>query len=119
MSSILNSSSVVLATAMAVSGTVIVLALRLQKLTSVNSPSLPRSCISSDEKKKERKKKKKVHFAKDVVDPIGNSEEFRKKLLLRNCKPASPVKQMPSNRTALYAGILRDRVVINRPTYSY
>ncbi|WOH05998.1 hypothetical protein DCAR_0625421 [Daucus carota subsp. sativus] len=117
MSSILNSSSVVLATAMAVSGTVIVLAFRLQKLTSVTSPSLPRSCISSDEKKKDRKKKKKVHFAEDVVDPIGNSEDFRKKLLLRSYKPA-PARKMPANRTALYAGILRDRVVINRPTYS-
>lgn len=76
----------------------------------------------ADEKRKDRKKlKKKVHFAKDVVDPIGNSEDFRKKLLLRSYKsaPATQIKQMPANRTALYAGILRDRVVINRPTYSY
>lgn len=37
---------------------------------------------SAAEKKKDGKKKR-VHFADDVVDPIGNGEDYRKKMLLR------------------------------------
>lgn len=79
----------------------------------------------ADEKRREKKKKKKrVHFAEDVVDPTGNSEEFRKRLH-RNCKLAAAtprsnkvrVREMPANRMALYNGILRDRVG-HRPAYS-
>ncbi|KAL8136110.1 uncharacterized protein LOC141711158 [Apium graveolens] len=110
-SSILKSNTTaVLATAMAVSGTVIVLALRLQKF-SVNH--LPRSCISSDEKTRE-KKKKKVQFAEDVVEPVGNGEEFRKRLANKRNRN----REMAANRMALYSGILRDRAV-NRTAYSY
>ncbi|KAL7239722.1 hypothetical protein ACSBR2_005575 [Camellia fascicularis] len=144
MSSILNSQGVVLATAMAVSGTVIILALRLQKsflATQFNfnsihhhspPPPLPRSCISSEEKKREKKKKKRVQFAEDVVDPVGNSEEFRRQHINnRNCKGLSSnssskhtdngkeVRGMPENRKALYNGILRDRLVHHRLAYSY
>ncbi|WOG96613.1 hypothetical protein DCAR_0415949 [Daucus carota subsp. sativus] len=124
-SSILSSNTaatVVLATAMAVSGTVIVLALRLQKF-SINY--LPKSCISSDNKKRERKKKK-VHFAEDVIDPIGNGEEFRKRFADKNNRKDKNLKssdykvprELSANRMALYNGILRDRVV-NRTAYSY
>lgn len=158
MSSILSSQGMVFATAMAaVSGTVILLALRLQKsfpasqlsLQLVNSlPQTPRSCISSsDGKKKDKKKKKKkrVHFAEDVVDPIGNSDEYRKLwsrstnyLISNSANPSSSSsipeeseseaitnkndgklqQQMPANRAALYNGILRDRV-LHRASYSY
>ncbi|KAF7154017.1 hypothetical protein RHSIM_Rhsim01G0069000 [Rhododendron simsii] len=142
MSSILNSQGVVLATAMAVSGTVILLALRLQKSFPAaqfqsSSPQLPRSCISSDGKKRE-KKKKRVQFAEDVVDPVGNSDEFRRQHnnatatatnsdgLYSNSSSKEEererkreVRGMPANRAALYNGILRDRLVHHRLAYSY
>lgn len=122
-----------LATAMAaVSGTVIVLALCLQKSLPTTtaaqfSVNHPRSCISSDEKRieKKKKKKKRVHFAEDVVDPTRNSEEFRRRLDLNSKPPAAAatprsnkvrMREMPANRMALYNGILRNRVV-HRPAY--
>ncbi|XP_021277215.1 uncharacterized protein LOC110411402 isoform X2 [Herrania umbratica] len=142
MASILSSQGVVLATAMAVSGTVILLAFRLQKslpLDQISQPSqqVLRSCITSG-KKREKKKKKKVHFAEDVMDPRGDGEEFRRQLMKNpvrigsnNNSPAalnsSPKfkkigggkdRGMPANRVALYNGILRDRVV-QRLAYSY
>ncbi|XP_022893810.1 uncharacterized protein LOC111408257 [Olea europaea var. sylvestris] len=129
MTSILTSQGMVLATAMAVSGSFILLALRLQKSQSTSefSESL-RSCLSSERKKKEKKKKKKkrVHFAEDVVDPIGNSDEYRR-LHSNNCakvnldsnsKANGKLKEMPANRVALYNGILKERV-LQRVAYSY
>ncbi|KAL2340467.1 hypothetical protein Fmac_008407 [Flemingia macrophylla] len=133
MSPMINSQGVVLATAIAVTGTVIVLALRLQRsfiatqfpLPDVSQPSTPilRSCISSDENKrgKRNKQKKRVHFADDVVDSRGDGEEYKRqhtnsfysKSESKNCD----VREMPANRVALYKGILRDRVA-QRLTYS-
>ncbi|XP_007013460.2 PREDICTED: uncharacterized protein LOC18588767 isoform X1 [Theobroma cacao] len=143
MASILSSQGVVLATAMAVSGTVILLAFRLQKslpLDQIPQPSqqVLRSCISSEGKKREKKKKKKVHFAEDVMDPRGDGEEFRRQLMQNpvrigsnNNSPAAlnsstkfkkigggKDRGMPANRVALYNGILRDRVV-QRLAFSY
>ncbi|KAG4197305.1 hypothetical protein CXB51_013451 [Gossypium anomalum] len=137
MASILSSQGVVLATAMAVSGTVILLAFRLQKsylLDQISQPSQQalRSCISSEGKKREEKKKKKVHFAEDVVDPRKDGEEFRKQLKNRvrinnsaALNSSTKFKKfgggkdrgMPANRVALYTGILRDRGV-QRLAYS-
>lgn len=72
-----------------------------------------------------KKKKKRVHFAEDVVDPIGNSDEYRK--LHSSSKYLNPLKKsggklvveetMPANRVALYNGILRDKV-LHRVAYS-
>lgn len=82
--------------------------------------------MDADDRKRE-KKKKKVHFAEDVSDTIGNSEEFRKRLAdkhNRNKKNGSSssdykvARELAANRMALYNGILRDRVV-NRSAYSY
>lgn len=89
--------------------------------------------------KKKKKKKKKVHFAEDVVDPIGNSDEYRKLWSRTNNSPNSSSssippespeittnkknhgkvrqQQIPANRAALYNGILRDRV-LHRTSYS-
>ncbi|KAK8543507.1 hypothetical protein V6N13_076315 [Hibiscus sabdariffa] len=135
----LSSQGMVLATAMAVSGTVILLAFRLQKsLDQISQPSqqVLRSCISSEGKKnKKNKKEKKVHFAEDVMDPRSDGAEFRKQLKNRvriNNSAASALKStpkfkkfgggkdrgIPANRVALYNGILRDRVV-QRLAYSY
>ncbi|KAL8152575.1 hypothetical protein V2J09_010335 [Rumex salicifolius] len=114
----------------AVSGAaVILLALKLHKSLPPSSPEIqfrtdssppPRSCISTGEKKV---KKKKVRFAKDVVEPSGNNEEFRRRIksAAANSALASTVarEKMPANRAALYNGILRDRVVHRRLGYSY
>ncbi|KAJ0090184.1 hypothetical protein Patl1_13085 [Pistacia atlantica] len=138
MSSILSSQGVVLATAMAaVSGTVILLAFRLQKSSPTTQFSIDRiphdspqvqvlrSCISSEGKKREKKKKKRVHFAEDVVDPRGNGKEFRKQhSVIRKVSSSSSPSEfkrsggMPANRVALYNGILRDRRCVQRLGYS-
>lgn len=69
-----------------------------------------------------------MHFAENVVDPSGNSEEYRKlhktattnsttPTLKKKKKGIGKVEEMPANRLALYNGILRDRV-IHRVAYS-
>ncbi|CAK9329613.1 unnamed protein product [Citrullus colocynthis] len=138
MSSMMNSQGMALATAMAaVSGTVILLSFCIQKSIPIHqfSPPTLRSCILSDTRKKKKKQnqKKRVHFAKDVVDPIGNGDDFRRQHQIawnNNYSTVSSPPQkppaatatatdpgMPANRVALYNGILRDRVV-HRYTYS-
>ncbi|XP_038696728.1 uncharacterized protein LOC119993605 [Tripterygium wilfordii] len=121
-SSMLTSQGVVLATAMAVSGTVILLALRLQKsppIVQIPQQSL-RPCISPEGKK--NKKKKRVQFAEDVVEPRGNSgsdtsSSIKFKKTSYGGAKAKDRGTMPENRVALYNGILRDRVV-HRFSYS-
>ncbi|KAI6681663.1 hypothetical protein NL676_035544 [Syzygium grande] len=130
MSSILTPQGMAFATAMAVSGTVILLAFLLQKPVDDHVPQPShralRSCMSSDGKRREKNKKKRVHFAEDVVDPSGYSAEFRRQHGIATSSPppspppsptkfkknaSSKVRGMPANRMALYNGILRDRVV--------
>ncbi|XP_047309280.1 uncharacterized protein LOC124912674 isoform X2 [Impatiens glandulifera] len=118
----LTSSPGVALAAMAVSGTVILLALRLQRSTFHLHP---RPCISyhgSGREKNRKNKKKRVHFAHDMVEPTGNGEEYRRhrNRTVEN-SPATFSKEgreenrgMPANRVALYNGILRDRLVHHR-----
>ncbi|XP_052183018.1 uncharacterized protein LOC127795403 [Diospyros lotus] len=133
MCPILNSQAVVIAAAMAVSGTVILLALRLHKsfyataqfpVSQSPPPQSLRSCLTPEWKKREdkkMKKKKRVRFAEDVVDTGGSSEEFRRRRRCRNSNSLpsnSSSKQevvggMPANRMALYNGILRDRCLVH------
>ncbi|KAI3920355.1 hypothetical protein MKX01_000694 [Papaver californicum] len=124
------------ATAMVVSGTVIILAFCLPKLITVSVPEFPvksdelQNLRCSEEKKIEKKKKKKVRFAEDVINPVGNSKDFRRyhkksssSLLILTKKTdqdSSRSQQgegrgIPYNRIALYDGILRDRK--HRMTY--
>lgn len=98
-------------------------------------------CVSFIDGKKKEKKKKRVKFAEDVVEPSGNSEEYRKLHYLNNnnnfrhgnedkvfsslsktnsneLKKSGKEQEMPANRVALYNAMLKGRV-INRVTYSY
>ncbi|KAK7388688.1 hypothetical protein VNO78_23513 [Psophocarpus tetragonolobus] len=121
----ISAQGVAVATAMAVSGTVIILALRLQKCfptSELSDDEIPcsgapilRSCISNGGKKS--KKKKRVHFAEDVVESCGDGEEFRKRLSRSKLHKSFNNGGMPPNRAALYNGILRNRLA-QRLAYS-
>jgi hypothetical protein len=73
------------------------------------------SLVVAEEKKRDRKKKK-VQFAENVKEPSGNGEEYRKGHMKpseveRICRiEIREVRRMPDNRTALYSGILKNRV---------
>ncbi|XP_065025566.1 uncharacterized protein LOC135650235 [Musa acuminata AAA Group] len=121
-SSLMSAHGVVLATAVAVSGTVILIALRRQKpfsLPSATDPAPPpwlhlRSCMSSSEERKRaranRKKKKRVQFAAEVVEfDLGSSAEDHSLGERRRGGEGLEASRMPANRAALYNGILRDR----------
>ncbi|KAI3893471.1 hypothetical protein MKX03_022799 [Papaver bracteatum] len=137
---LMSSHGMAFATAMAVSGTVIILAICRSPKLSLSVSEFPnksddpqnlRSCISSEEKKREKKMKKRVHFAEDVIDPVGNSKSFRR--VHKKCSSSSSsfknndqdcgrsrqgkARGIPPNRLALYNGILRDRE--HRMTCSY
>ncbi|KAK1256658.1 hypothetical protein QJS04_geneDACA005664 [Acorus gramineus] len=126
MSSIGSSQGMVLATAMAVSGTVILFALRRStkslKTTEFGNiassrPNL-RPCISSDTKKRQRSKsKKRVHFADNLIEDSDDLEtkeslEIDSSIALNIEEQHYPVRdhRMPANRAALYNGILQDRL---------
>ncbi|KAJ8471056.1 hypothetical protein OPV22_025399 [Ensete ventricosum] len=122
----MTSHAVALVTAVAVSGTVILIALCRQKPFSVSAGAADRnstppwrhlrSCISSsgntgNTRKKQQQRKKRVQFAAEVAEfscsepaaaaaEVENQEEER-----------SRARGMPANRVALYNGILRDRVM--------
>ncbi|CAJ1944546.1 unnamed protein product [Sphenostylis stenocarpa] len=132
MCSMISAQGVAVATAMAVSGTVILLALRLQKSfppphfavheIAPSPPPVLRSCISNAGKKSKRKKIKRVHFAEDVVESCRDGQEFRNrnlrsKKVQKSFNQETKIGEMPTNRVALYNGILRDRVA-QRLAYS-
>ncbi|KAF3450880.1 hypothetical protein FNV43_RR06969 [Rhamnella rubrinervis] len=128
MSSVLISQGLVLATAMAVSSTLLFLTFSRHKTFSISPTLLSgdnqdqqqhvlRSCLYSGDKKRERRKKK-VQFAENVKEPNSNGDEFRKqhknriKIETVSCRneTSSGSQVMPANRIALYNGILKDRV---------
>ncbi|EHA8588047.1 hypothetical protein COCNU_scaffold003993G000050 [Cocos nucifera] len=105
---------------MAVSGTVILLALCRQWPFPARQCNL-RSCISSEERKRERpssKKKKRVRFAAQVVELLGETSRSSDEEDLATLPPESVQSEeevrrgrgMPANRVALYNGILQDRL---------
>ncbi|XP_051135895.1 uncharacterized protein LOC127254693 isoform X2 [Andrographis paniculata] len=121
MPSLLTSQAVLLATAMAVSaGTLLLFELFRQKYPKIPQNYPPdkkqalRSCLSSGSEKKN--KKKRVRFADDAKESKENViREHRNRTVIRkrsfSCGDEIPgLPNMPPNRAALYAGILRDRV---------
>ncbi|RZC56649.1 hypothetical protein C5167_015493 [Papaver somniferum] len=126
MASIMSSQGLALATAMAISGSLVLITLYKQKtLVDQNSKANARTlrpCLSSDKKTREKKKKKKVRFADDVVvrvvtdDEDISSETFRSNQDYQ-FEDRGICAAMHTNRSSLYQGILRDRV--HRIAYSY
>ncbi|KAF3663686.1 putative phospholipase D alpha 1-like [Capsicum annuum] len=119
-----NLMGLVVATAMAVSACTVILfdqlrekymaiaQLELTKNVQESSPQgkcILKSCLSSGEKNMSfaKKKKKRVHFAADVKDSKSNGEKYRRGYR-NSC--GKKVLDMPANRRALYAEILKDRV---------
>ncbi|PHT45936.1 hypothetical protein CQW23_15094 [Capsicum baccatum] len=120
-----NLMGLVVATAMAVSACTVILfdhlreksmaiaQLELTKNVQESSPQgkcILKSCLSSGEKNMsfaKKKKKKRVHFAADVKDSKSNGEKYRRGYR-NSC--GKKVLEMPANRRALYAEILKDRV---------
>ncbi|CAH2059185.1 unnamed protein product [Thlaspi arvense] len=70
-------SSIGFMTVFAVSGSVVLLAAQLHK--RLLSDYMDKLELRFDKKNAEKKKKKKVSFAEDVMEPSGNSEDYRRK----------------------------------------
>ncbi|XP_047076606.1 uncharacterized protein LOC124686750 isoform X1 [Lolium rigidum] len=125
------------ATAMAVSGSLVLFSLRRFAKPASEEPASPlRSCLASSgtyyvaaaavPKRARRKGEKRVRFAEGVVDNEGAAPPVRRS----PSPPPAPAPEptcrttdvaghrMPANREALYRGMLRERSV-HRTAYSY
>ncbi|CAM0910101.1 unnamed protein product [Alopecurus aequalis] len=112
------------ATAMALSGTLVLFSLCRAKQTdhlvsSDASPARLRPCLSSSEKRKREKARrgslKRVRFAADVVDNGAARPAPAEEVAPQpSCRAAA----MPANREALYRGMLRGRSML-RTACSY
>eukprot|EP01018_Ginkgo_biloba_P010650 Gb_04729 [translate_table: standard] len=115
-----------LLTVIAVSGSVIILALGRHKLlmepkpphheyssqegqNEANSYSR-RSCLSSGKK---CSRKKKVRFAEDVVEPCGDNEEYRRRHTLAMNRRLSTPETNTENSTSPFGVISRDKSRMN------
>ncbi|BAF19933.1 uncharacterized protein [Oryza sativa Japonica Group] len=107
------------ATAMALSGTLVLFSLcRANKPPHHDdAPARLRPCLSSSEKRKREKarrgSKKRVRFAADVVDNDSNASS-RPAAAEPSCRnaAATAATAMPANREALYRGMLRGRSML-------
>ncbi|CAN6177627.1 unnamed protein product, partial [Urochloa humidicola] len=120
----------IVATAMALSGTLVLFSLCRAKQTHLQVPSSDadaagapsprlRPCLSSSEKRKKREKarrgsKKRVRFAADVVDNGAAASSPRAAARKEEAEPscAAAAAAMPANREALYRGMLRGRSML-------
>ncbi|RWW31025.1 hypothetical protein GW17_00004371 [Ensete ventricosum] len=129
-SSLITSHGLALATAVAVSGAVILLAVCRPKhfsaaLDRSSTPPWchPRSCMSSSEGRKREKangkqqRRKRVQFAAEVEELGGSSRNETPAELARSPRGErrGEARGMPANRVALYNGILRDRTPLATP----
>ncbi|CAM0946255.1 unnamed protein product [Alopecurus aequalis] len=127
------------ATAMALSGSLVLFSLRRfakptldDDAAASHEPASLRPCLSSSEKrprggKPRRKGEKRVRFAEGVVDNEGAAPAARSSSpslppapepTCRGNATKAADHRMPANREALYRGMLRDRSV-HRTAYSY
>ncbi|KAM3192278.1 hypothetical protein ACQJBY_069486 [Aegilops geniculata] len=120
------------ATAMALSGTLVLFSLCRAKQTDHHlvssdaaatspSPARLRPCLSSSEKRKREKARrgsmKRVRFAADVVDH-GPARPVPEEEAAAAPEPSCRGAAMPANREALYRGMLRGRSML-RTACSY
>ncbi|KAH7681654.1 hypothetical protein IHE45_05G071200 [Dioscorea alata] len=108
MSSLVGSQGMAWATAVALSGAVLLVTLFRPRLPVSDKLTL-RPCISSNGSKRE--KGKRVHFAEDLVVEFEDVDQYEEEeevesqsMRFRN------VGRIPGNRLAVYNGILHDRM---------
>ncbi|XP_074556258.1 uncharacterized protein LOC141812085 [Curcuma longa] len=121
--SFISSHGLALATAVAVSGTVILIALYWRKSISMSTDAaLPSS--AGDRNKKQQRRKKRVRFAEEVAgfDATSRREENsagrgRRRRAATAVAEECRRMEMPGNREALYRGILRERMMHRMACY--
>ncbi|KAM0944908.1 hypothetical protein DsansV1_C11g0114011 [Dioscorea sansibarensis] len=108
MSSLVGSQGMVWATAVALSGAVLLITLFRPRLPVSNKLTL-RPCISSNGSK--RDKGKRVHFAEDLVVEFEAVDQYEEEEEVGSqSMQVRKVSRIPGNWLAVYEGILHDRM---------